>query len=145
MENEAGNMIIVKGRDELNEFKTCGKRDELNEFKTCGKLKERIEITWKYESDNLPSPDEAKKMEEVETVIRKAMEKDKLAILTGIYTGGGERVWVFYTRTTRVFGERLNEALTPFELLPITLYAEVDPEWEEYTDMYEAKDWSVDN
>ena len=25
MENEAGNMIIVKGRDELNEFKTCGK------------------------------------------------------------------------------------------------------------------------
>ena len=107
MENEAGNMIIVKGRDELNEFKTC--------------------------------------MEEVETVIRKAMEKDKLAILTGIYTGGGERVWVFYTRTTRVFGERLNEALAPFELLPITLYAEVDPEWEEYTDMYEAKDWSVDN
>ena len=28
MENEAGNMIIVKGRDELNEFKTCGKLKE---------------------------------------------------------------------------------------------------------------------
>ena len=75
----------------------------------------------------------------------KAMEKkDKLAILTGVYTGGGEKVWVFYTRTVRVFGERLNEALAPFELLPISIYTEMDPDWEEYKDMYEMKEWAVD-
>ena len=77
-------------------------------------------------------------LEAVEEALRKAMEKkDKLAILTGVYTGGGEKVWVFYTRTVRVFGERLNEALAPFELLPISIYTEMDPDWEEYKDMYE--------
>ena len=83
--------------------------------------------------------------EAVEEALRKAMEKKyKLAILTGVYTGGGEKVWVFYTRTVRVFGERLNEALAPFELLPISIYTEMDPDWEEYKDMYEMKEWAVD-
>ena len=118
-ENESGQMITVYGRDELNEFTESGK------------FKERVEITWKYEA--------------VEEALRKAMEKkDKLAILTGVYTGGGEKVWVFYTRTVRVFGERLNETLAPFELLPISIYTEMDPDWEEYKDMYEMKEWAVD-
>ena len=83
-------------------------------------------------------------METVQETLQKAMEKDKLAIQTGVYTGGGEKVWVFYTRTVRVFGERLNEALAPFELLPISIYTEMDPDWEEYKDMYEMKEWAVD-
>ena len=119
--------------------------DELKEFMACGKLKERVEVTWPYESDSkgLPSEALAERMETVEAALRKAVEKDKLAILTGVYTGGGEKVWVFYTRTTRVFGERLNEALADFELLPITIYTELDPEWEEYQDLYEMKQWAV--
>ena len=91
-----------------------------------------------------PSEALAEKMEEVQEVLRKAMEKDKLSILTGVYTGGGERIWVYYTRTVRVFGERLNEALAPFEMLPISIYTEVDPEWEEYLDMYEMKEWAIE-
>ena len=133
-ENESGQMITVYGRDELNEFTESGK------------FKERVEITWKYEGDGrgLPSDDLGEKMEAVEEALRKAMEKkDKLAILTGVYTGGGEKVWVFYTRTVRVFGERLNEALAPFELLPISIYTEMDPDWEEYKDMYEMKEWAM--
>ena len=111
-----------------------------------GKFKERVEITWKYEGDDKGMPSEAlaEKMEEVQEVLRKAMEKDKLSILTGVYTGGGERIWVYYTRTVRVFGERLNEALAPFEMLPISIYTEVDPEWEEYLDMYEMKEWAIE-
>ena len=156
-ENESGQMITVYGRDELNEFTESGK------------FKERVEITWKYEGDGrgLPSDDLGEKMEAVEEALRKAMEKkDKLAIqldsqpplYLNIYrkeilmekafayvcTGGGEKVWLFYTRTVRVFGERLNEALAPFELLPISIYTEMDPDWEEYKDMYEMKEWAVD-
>lgn len=132
-ENEAGQLITIQGRDELQEFMACGK------------LKERVEITWPYESDSkgLPSEALAERMETVEEALRKAVEKDKLAILTGVYTGGGEKVWVFYTRTTRVFGERLNEALAGFELLPISIYTELDHEWEEYQDLYEMKQWAV--
>lgn len=133
-ESEAGHLVTV-----------CG-REALTEFVQSGKFKERVEITWKYEGDVKGMPDDAlgAKMEEAQETLRKAMEKDKLSILTGVYTGDGEKVWVFYTRTVRVFGERLNEALASFELLPISIYTEVDPEWEEYLDMYEMKQWAVD-
>lgn len=133
-EDESGRMITVNGRDELTEFVQSGK------------FKERVEITWKYESDEkgMPLDTEAEKMEAVQEALRKAMEKDKLSILSSVYTGGGEKIWVYYTRTVRVFGERLNEALAPFELLPLSIYTEIDPEWEEYLDMYEMKQWAVE-
>ncbi|MDH6359124.1 DUF695 domain-containing protein [Parabacteroides sp. PF5-9] len=133
-ENSEGHIITIMGRDELNEFMQSGK------------LKERVEITWKYQGDQkgMPTVELAEQMETVQEALRKAMEKDKLSILTSVYTGGGEKIWVYYTRTTRVFGERLNEALAGFDLLPITIYSEIDPDWEEYQDMYEMKEWSVD-
>jgi hypothetical protein len=133
-QNDNGQLITVSGRDELTEFVNSGK------------YKERVEITWKYEGDEKGMPSEVlgKQMEAVEEALRHAMEKDKLAIATAIYTGGGEKIWVFYTRTARVFGERLNEALANFELLPITIYTEVDPAWEEYLDMYEMKEWAIE-
>lgn len=133
-ENENGQLVTVSGRDELTEFIQSGK------------FKERVEITWKYEADDKGMPVEtvAEQIDEVQEVLKRAMEKDKLSILTGVYTGSGERIWVYYTRTVRVFGERLNEALTPFELLPISIYTELDPEWEEYLDMYEMKEWAIE-
>ena len=126
-ENEKGEIITIVGRDELQEFVSYGR------------LKERVEITWKYEPDakGMPSEELAEQMETAQEAVRKAVEKDKLAILTAVYTGGGEKIWVFYTRTTRVFGERLNESLASFDLLPITVYSELDADWEEYLDMYE--------
>lgn len=133
-ENENGQLVTVSGRDELTEFIQSGK------------FKERVEITWKYEADDKGMPVEtvAEQIDEVQEVLKRAMEKDKLSILTGVYTGSGERIWVYYTRTVRVFGERLNEALAPFELLPISIYTELDPEWEEYLDMYEMKEWAIE-
>lgn len=133
-ENEDGQIIIVSGRDELTEFIHSGK------------FKERVEITWTYEGDEkgMPSEELSGRIEAVQEALQQAMEKDKLSILTSVYTGGGEKIWVFYTRTSRVFGERLNESLAPFELLPISIYVEMDPEWEEYLDMYEMKEWAVE-
>jgi hypothetical protein len=133
-EDETGHLVTVSGRDNLMEFVNSGK------------FKERVEITWKYEGDDKGMPSEAlaEKMETVQETLRKAMEKDKLAILTEVCTGAGEKLWIYYTRTTRVFGERLNDVLMPFELLPITIYTEVDPDWEEYLDMYEMKQWAAD-
>jgi hypothetical protein len=133
-ENESGQLVSVMGRDELTEF--------IN----SGKLKDRVEITWKYDADErgMPSEQAGELMETVELALQKVMEKDKLAILTAIYTGGGEKIWVFYTRAVHVFGERLNEALAPFERLPIDLYVERDEGWEEYLNMYEMKAWRQD-
>ena len=120
-EDEEGRLISIYGRDELSEFMACGK------------LKERVEITWPYEGDAhaMPTDEVAERMEVFETTVRKAMEKDKLAILTAVYTGGNARVWV-------------NEALASHEAYPISIYTELDPEWEEYQDMYEMKQWAAD-
>ncbi len=119
-------------------------RDNIDDFRTSGKFKHRVEIYWKYTPahNGMPSDADAQQMEEVMDVLRKAVEKDKLAILTGIYTGNCERTLVFYTRTSTVFGERLNQALAPFPLLPITLYVEEDIEWAEYLEMCEIKEFS---
>ena len=116
-------------------------RDDLDEFRLSGKFKERVEIYWKYEShhNGMPSDADGELMEQVLDALRNSVEKDKLAILTGIYTGNNERTLVFYTRTSRIFGERLNEALATFPQLPITLYVEIDPDWNEYQELCEIK------
>jgi len=100
-----------------------------------------VEIYWNYQptQNGMPSEGEASLMEQVQTALQAVMEKDKLAILTGIYTGNKERTLVFYTRTSQVFGERLNETLATFDLLPITLYVEHDIVWNEYQEMCEIK------
>lgn len=119
-------------------------RDNIEEFIESGKFKERIEIYWKYKSgyNSMPTDEEGKLMESVLETLRSTMEKDKLAILTGIYTGNGERTMVFYARTSKIFGERLNEALKDFEMLPIEIYVEIDAEWNEYKEMCEIKPYA---
>ncbi len=112
-------------------------RCHIDEFKESGKFPFRVEVTWHYSPDAKGMPDEknAELMENVLIALKKAMEKDKLAILTGIYTGDDERNMIFYTRNVAAFGNKLNEALTPFEKLPISIYTENDPEWNEYAEM----------
>lgn len=137
------NWFTAISQDEDGHVITVTGRDHLDEFVRSGKFKERAEIYWKFEesTQGMPSDKLAEQMEEVELALRKAMEKDKLAIMTAVYTGGNQKTWVFYCRTVRVFGERLNEALVGFPLLPIEIYTEIDPNWEEYLDMLEMKEW----
>ena len=133
---ENGATIFVSGRYDI----------EL--FRDSGKFKERAEVTWRYDADakGMPCEEVAELMEEVLSALKRAMEKNKLAILTGVYTGGGERNMIFYTRNIPAFGETLNQALAPFELLPISIYTEKDPLWEEYAEMYQLRsDEIVDN
>ncbi|WP_294177585.1 DUF695 domain-containing protein [Coprobacter sp.] len=128
-ETENGVMVVVCGREDL----------EL--YARSGKFKERVEIYWRYNGDSrgMPSESEACLMEPVQDALQRAMEKDKLAILTGVYTGDNERTWIFYTRNVPAFGEMLNKALSSFEKLPIVIYTEKDPDWNEYREMYELR------
>ena len=135
-ESEVGNdTIFISGR--------C----DIDDFIKSGKFRERAEVTWSYTPDAKGMPDEvvAQRMEEVMAVLKRAMEKNKLAILTGVYTGAGERNMVFYTRNIPAFGTTLNEALAPFELLPLTIYTEKDPEWSEYAEMCQLRSNDIDD
>lgn len=124
-EGENGELIMVTGRRITDEIIASGV------------FNDRIEVTWKYQPNSKGLPDFATSslMEKVHEAISDEFRKDPVAILTGIYTGAGERNWVFYTRSVNIFGRKLNEILAPFELLPITIYAEKDAEWNEYREM----------
>ncbi len=124
-EGENGELILVTGR-----------RDIENVIET-GLFNDRAEVTWKYEPDKNGMPDykTSSLMEEVQDALEDAFDKDPVAVLTGVYTGVGERNWIFYTRSVNIFGKKLNEALAPFDLLPISIYVEKDAEWNEYREM----------
>ena len=124
-EGDNGELILVTGRRNM---------DEIRASKI---FNDRIEVTWNYapQANGLPDESTSKLMEQVHDALRAEFDKDPVAIMTGIYTGAGERNWIFYTRSINIFGRKLNEILAPFELLPLSIYAEKDPEWNEYREM----------
>ena len=129
-ESDSGKLIMVTGRKGVEEAKESGRYNI------------RVEITWKYPGDKSGMPDTptATIMEAVQDAMMQTFKKDPVAILTGIYTGDGERTWVFYTKSIHIFEQKINIALAPFDLLPISIYTENDPNWEEYDEMREASE-----
>lgn len=128
-ESEDGRLIMVTGRRDVEKFRSNPR------------FNIRIEVTWKYEGDASGMPDTAtsEMMEQVQEALQTAFHKDPVAVLTGIFTGDGKRDWVFYSLSTHIFGKKLNESLASFPLLPLTVYCENDPAWEEYDEMSQAE------
>jgi len=129
-ESDSGRLIMVTGRKDVKKFRESGK------------YKIRAEITWKYPGNASGMPDEptATVMESVQEALESSFKKDPVAVMTGVYTGDNERNWIFYTTSVHIFGKKINEALAPFDLLPITIYTENDPEWAEYDEMRAASE-----
>lgn len=126
-ESESGKTIIVTGRDGIDKFRESGK------------YVYRIDVSWRYNAlpDGMPEDADARLMEEVTDALSEAFRKDKVAVLTGIYTGDGSRDWVFYTKNLRIFSTVFNKALEELPTVPFVIEAAEDAEWEEYTDMRE--------
>ena len=128
-QSEEGQLIMVTGR-----------RDMDIAIET-GVYVYRMEMTWAY--DPLPNglPDEAtaRVMGSVTDVLLEEFNRDPVAIMTGIFTGAGERNWIYYTRSLHIFQRKLNELLAPFDALPLTFYAEEDSEWLAYREMCETE------
>ncbi len=102
----------------------------------------RIEMTWEYTPEKGGMPDYAtsRKMEVVTNLLQEKLRSDPVAIMTGIYTGAGERNWVFYAVTLKAFQAVLNSALSSIEeQLPLTFIAAEDRDWEEYREMCECE------
>lgn len=128
-ESESGKLIMVTGRKDVEKFRSNPR------------FNIRVEITWKYDGDasGMPDKETSTLMEEVQEALQKEFKKDPVAVLTGIFTGDNQRDWIFYTLSTHIFGRKLNESLASFPLLPLTIYTENDPGWEEYDEMSEAE------
>lgn len=125
LEDENGNLIMVTSRGDIATFRSNPK------------FKIRVTVTIPYEaiSSGMPTDKEADQLQAIVESFDAVLKADPVAVLTGIYTGAGERQMVFYTLSTNIFNKKLNLALEPFPLLPLTITAENDPDWEEYDEM----------
>ena len=124
--DDNGNTIIVTGRVDVDKYRSR----ERNSI--------RVEVTLHYTPEGdlgFPGEKDAEMLEKITDAFEEGLKGKNTALLTGIYTGAGERNWVFYTFSTDVFGSFLNRTLAPFPLLPLKIYAENDPDWAEYDEM----------
>lgn len=126
-EGESGRTVIVTGRDYMDEIIAKGK------------FIYRITIGWNYNAlpSGMPEDADAELMEKATDALMAEFKRDKIAYLTGIYTGDGRRDWIFYTQNLNIFNKVLNRALEPLDQMPLIIEAEEDRDWEEYREMRE--------
>ena len=127
-DGENGKTVLVTGRDGIDKFRESGKYIY------------RINVSLKYTelSNGLPTEEESRQLEHITDALISAFNKDKVAVMTGIYTGEGVRDWVFYSKNLAIFGHVFNKALYDLPLLPLKIEAEEDKDWEEYLTMRDA-------
>lgn len=124
--NEQGQTIIVTGRLDVDAYRA--------KPKNCI----RVEVSMKYKSAGelgFPDDDTAELLQQATDAMQAELKGKTTALMTGIFTGAGQRDWVFYTFSTDVFGSYLNRALAQLPVLPLEIYAENDPDWAEYDEM----------
>jgi hypothetical protein len=120
-------------------------RPNLQEFIAAAKYNRRLVIAWQYDADNsslMPSDEEVALMEEVENSLVDILENDVQAVLAFVYTGQNQKEWHWYSSDMEETGNRLNEALSAFDELPLELSSEDDPEWTEYLAVLAGADGS---
>lgn len=122
-EAENGSLILVTGRDDIDKYRESGKYIY------------RVEIFWKYANSGMPSDSDGQLMEQATDALHEALRHNKIAVMTGIYTGDGQRDWILYTKNLAIFNKVLNQALEPLPTLPLLIEAYADPDWEEYSRM----------
>lgn len=129
-EAENGNLIMVTGRRGMQNVRDTGKYIY------------RMEMTWPYtpaDAKGMPDTATSTLMEQVQDALEACFTKDPTAVNTGIYTGDGQRNWVFYARSLHIFQKKINEVLSSFPQLPLSFHAEEDPGWEEYDEMCQTE------
>jgi hypothetical protein len=126
----------VNGKPSLLRF-----RPNLKSFLGIPTHSQRLVITWEYGQDNssgMPSENQSEDMRAFEDAIVNALDSDRLAILSFIYTNNGLREWQFCVRDIEEVGIRINAALADFPKLPISLEVQEDANWDELLSVYNS-------
>ena len=124
-EGDSGKTVIVTGRDDIDTFRDSGKYIY------------RVNVGWRYNAlpDGMPEEGDSLLMEQATDALLAAFKKDRVAVMTGIYTGDGRRDWIFYTKNLKIFSLVFNKALEPLDQMPLEIEAEEDGDWSEYREM----------
>lgn len=115
-------------------------RCDVDKFRNNPRYSIRITVSLAYDAapTGMPAETSAPVVSEVTDRLVDVFHRDPVAVITGIYTGDGQRTIVFYAVSTHIFQRKFNEALADLPLLPITIEAENDPDWDEYAEMLDV-------
>ena len=94
----------------------------------------RLVITWEFDemnSSGMPSSEQSDEMRAFEDSVVSAVDPERLAILAFVFTNSGIREWHYYVNEVNAVGNKINQALTRFPKLPISLKVEDDSNWDE--------------
>lgn len=125
-ESEAeGMQIITRGRMFLQSLKESGRYPV------------RMEIQWVYRSDSkgMPLPEETDLLEKSMNLLTDVLEEASVAVLTAVYIGAGQALYVYYTGQFREMSALINKTWSDFPELPIKIGMGSDPEWSDYLGM----------
>ena len=124
---------IIRARSHLKNLMESKKYDEI------------IQVIWDIENptDNgIPTPDENVFMGKIEDALIKSVESDLQSVLAFVQTFDNKRTWFFYSKKTEIFMTRLNEALSDFKKVPISIEFLPDSNWSTYSKVLE--DFSIE-
>jgi len=110
-------------------------REDLQAFIDTKEYNHRVDILWKYESNDealMPDDTVMNEMDKVEDILAVFLENDLHAVLSFVFMGNHQKVWYWYTKDINETANRINGALVDFGTLPIELYAHEDPSWDAY-------------
>jgi hypothetical protein len=98
-------------------------------------------IRWEYgkRENGMPTTDENTKLEGLESLLEKGLEKKEIAILTAAVTCNGAREWQYYSKSDDGFMRALNEALDGKPVCPIVITHDKDPNWSAWTQICTLK------
>ena len=128
MEGDNGKTVMVTGRDCLDSIRQSGKYPYL------------VTVSWRYNSlpDGFPDETDAELMGRVSDALLDGFARDKCAYLAAVYTGEGQRDWLFYTKSLPLFNKVFNLSLADIEeTVPFEIEAREDRDWEAYGEMRE--------
>lgn len=95
----------------------------------------RLNIFWsmaKPRSDGLASSEDIERMHVFEARLVEATERGQIAVLPVVFTGRGEREFVFYARSSEEFMMALRQMPQETERYPIEIRQTEDPDWSYY-------------
>jgi hypothetical protein len=116
-------------------------RPSLEAFLGSEAYPRRLTIVWAFEAadaSGMPTDIQSADMKDFEELLLEALDPDRLAILSFVFTTNGTREWHFYLADANEVGIRINKALANVPKLPIQLRVEDDPNWDELRQVYQA-------
>jgi len=129
--------IGIEGMDNGNPF-LIRARENLNSFMKSGLYPNRLDILWPYLSRDkslMPDDRDQRLMTKVENSFVPDLEVDNQAILAFVTTGNNQKVWYLYSMNVEETLKRINKSLSRFEKIPIQIFSNPDPDWQEYNDI----------